>query len=821
MILYFVKKLLQRSYTFLFLTFFSLLIGAFLFGSIVSLTTSVKSFLIDEGKVLIGGDMVLRSAFPIATSSDVFIALKNKGHLIREEEQVQAVFRVPYGTATSPANVRIVDGTFPLYGSVTVKNGSQFRLTDGGVYAEEDFLTRLGVSVGDEVILGDTILTVLGVILKEPDTVALGVSFTPKVILLQDSFKETGLDLSQSRTSYRVYVKENSVLPLTKNEIATMEAYAKENKLRFDDATDGPNRLVRGLSSVSTFIGVVLTIALFLVTVNIIANLVYVLARFKKTIALLKTFGATSMQIQSIYISILGCIGGLAGFLGAMLGVYTVNSFIPKLSSFANAAIKPVSEIVIGVSGGLFGVIFILCSSIPFLVSLREVLPKELLSGVSVVKKKISIRRGVFFIPIPLLLTTLLYLISNDIILVLYSVGGLVILFGFFSLLSYGAIETTYRFRSTLPFIISSIVSFLKWRGFQTFITTASIMTALSGVFIISAVQQNIALNLNQNISKTAPALYLVDIKKDQIKQVRTIVGESFKEYPIIRGRLLSVNERDMTQSDDPGITREFNMTYRDTLITGERVLEGAFGDTSGGGNTVSFDKGFGDELGGVALGDIVKVFIQGITVTARVTSIREVDSTSGIPFFYLVYPPSVLSNFPATYFGTANVVPPESEILKSRLSVEYPNVIPIETKRILETVSAIINSVTLAVTLMSIPSIILGLTLILVMVWQSLYERKGDVLILRAFGLTKKRITLLFILEAGLLILVSGVIAYLVAHLIAYLLNIFVFSFDLFTFSIQPLYMILGSMVFVIVFAYVLSTRIVNDSLKKLLAEK
>lgn len=820
MIFYFVSKLLQRSYAFLILTFVSLAIGAFLFGGVVSLTTSIQSFLLSEGKVLVGGDVVVRSAFPIATSSTIFQTSLQKGHIISEEQQVQAVFRAPIGQSTSPASIRIVDESFPLYGNMVIESGA-FSLTQNGIYSEQDFLTRLGVQVGDEVLLGDKRLKVLGVIIKEPDSVALGVSFTPKVIMLRSDFAGTGIDLLQSRVSYKVAIKENQNNPLTEAEIDALALYAKENKLRFDDAVDGPNRLIRGLSSVSTFIGIVLTIALFLVTVNIVANLVYVLARFKKTIALLKTFGATNKEIQTIYICMLGLLGGIAGFLGSYVGALTVTRYIPKLSLFVTTQIVPADEFFIAVVGGIFGIIFIICSSVPFLASLREVHPKELLAGVSQAKKKISLLRVLFFAPIPLLLFGLLSGISKDMLLVLYSVGGLVLIFGFYVGLSYISIEAAYYSRGRFSFIVSSIFSFLKWRGFQTCVTTAAIMTAFSGVFIISAIEQNITINLSQNISKTAPALYLVDIKQTQVGDVRAIVGDTFKEYPIIRGRLLSVNDRDMTQSSDPGITREFNMTYRNELIEGERVLDGVFGGDIEKEATVSVDKGFGDELGGVVLGDYVTVFIQGITLSARVTSIREVDSTRGIPFFYLVYPPSVLSKFPATYFGTAQVTSPLLESVKKQLSLEYPNIIPIETKRILETVGAIIASVLLVVSLTSIPSIILGLLLILVMIWQSLYERKGDVLILRAFGFEKKNITLLFIIEAGLLVLLSGGVAYIVAHIVAYILNVFVFSFEIFSFSVQPLYMVLGSLVFVMLFAYIVSTRVVNDSLKKLLAEK
>jgi putative ABC transport system permease protein len=820
MIFYFVQKLLQRSYKFFFLTFFSLMVGAFLFGGVVSLTTSIKSFLVSEGKVLVGGDIILRSAFPIATSSDIFRNLTNNGHIFVEEQQVQAVFRNESGSHTSPANVRIVGRQFPLYGEMIVQNGT-FNLEDGGIYAEQDFLDRLNSTVGDEVILGDKKFRVLGVIVKEPDNLSVGVSFTPRTIILQKDFYETGLNLSQSRASYRVYIKENSNKKLTSEEVESFRDYARENKLRFDDATDGPNRLIRGLSSVSTFIGIVLTIALFLVTVNITANLVYVLARFKKTIALLKTFGATDKQIQVIYIYILGLIGGVAGFVGTLIGAYAVTFFLPRLSSLLGVVIQPTSEILIGLGGGLFGILFIVCSSIPFLSSLRAVLPKELLSTTSSSATGISPHRALLFMPIPLLLTALLYVVSEDILLVLYSVGGLVFLFSFFVALSYFIVEMLYRIRRTFSFMFSSIISFLKWRGFQTFVTSASIITAFSGVFIISAVEKNIAHNLNQNISQTAPSLYLVDINRSQMDSVRNIAGESFKEYPIIRGRLLSVNERDMTQSENPGVTREFNMTYRNTLIDGERVVEGVFGNSNVEGNIVSIEKEFGDEIGGVKLGDTVKVFIQGITVSATVTSIREVNSSSGIPFFYLVFDPKALSGFPASYFGTVQVAGDEAESIKRKLGAQHPNVIPIETKKILQTVEDIVKNIVLVVSLTSIPSIILGLLLILIMISQSMYERKGDVLILRAFGLKKEKITLLFIFEAGLFVLVSGIIAYLVAHIVAFMLNHFVFSFESFAFSIAPLYMVLGSMVLVIVFSFVLSTKIAKDSLKMLLSEK
>lgn len=103
----------------------------------------------------------------------------------------------------------------------------------------------------------------------------------------------------------------------------------------------------------------------------------------------------------------------------------------------------------------------------------------------------------------------------------------------------------------------------------------------------------------------------------------------------------------------------------------------------------------------------------------------------------------------------------------------------------------------------------------------QSLYERKSDVLLLRAFGYEKKRIMKLFILEISSIVVISSLIAYVISSLIAYILNVYVFDFSSFVFTEIPIYISLVTILIVTIFAYIVSSSIVQDSLKKLLAEK
>jgi len=774
---------------------------------------------LDEGKTLIGGDVVLSGANPIDTENDVFKSLDTNKVTISKEYLVQVVFKSKNSISTTAASVRAVGDDFPLYGSV-VTDPPEFALTENGIYAEKSFLDKIDTKVGEEVLLGEGVFKVLGILKKEPDASSLGVSFTPRVIMRIEDFSKSNMNLSQSRSNYKVLIKENALGYLSASNRENIESFAKQNKIRYDDSLNGPNNFVRGLSSVKSFVGIVLSISLFLVVVNIITNLTYIISKFKKTIAIMKTFGATNTQIQIIYSLILGIIGASAGTIGSYYGAVASNSVLSLIASYTQSEISGIVVLPTTIFGGVIGLVVILAAATPFFRSLNNISAKELLVNISRDTKIKKYSYLVLYIPIPLIISVLLYVLSSDLKLVTYSMLGLISSFGFFMLLAHSIIRILYRARNSFSFITRSIVASLSWRGYEAVIVIASIMTAFSGVFIISTIEQNILVNINQNVSEKAPPLYLIDITKSQIEDVKEIVGETFTSYPIIRGRLLEVNTKNMTLLSDPSITREFNMTYRSTLLNDEDVMSGTWhGEIVK--NSVSIDDSFAKDIGGVNIGEKIRVFIQGLEIEATVTSIRSTDRSSGTPFFFLVFSPDVLSKFPASYFGSADISEQEILRIKTELGVKYPNIIPIETNLIFATVSNLVENVVLALKIIGIPSILLGLILVLVMTGQSIYERRADVLVFRAFGLRARSILTLFVLEIVSLILIASIVAYMLSHAIAYTLNKFLFSFDIFVFDYTPILIILTAISIVTIFAYVISKPLTQSSLKKLLAEK
>jgi putative ABC transport system permease protein len=821
MIFYFVRLISLRSYKYLVLTAASLCIGAFLFGALSSLSQSVSTFFITQGATLIGGDISLTSGQPIDSSAEIFTRARSTGAMISSEYEFQTVFRNEAGTVSQTARIRAVDAAFPLYGSVVLEGGALFTLTERTIYADDAFIRALGAVVGDTVFVGDSPMAIAGRITSVPDAIATGVSFAPLVVMSSSDIVALGIDLKQSRVTYKVRIKQGADASASSRLSEELQTYSREKKMRFDDARDGPNTYIRGLSSVQDFAGIVLAIALFLVAVNIGANLAYIRARFLQTIALLKVYGATTRQIRAIYLSILGSIGFVSGVVGSYLGAYAATWVLPLFAAYTPETIEPVSSLPIAVLGGVSALVLCVISALPFLRSLRLVSPKQLLQRTTDSAEESWWSAYVWYVPIPVFLLVVLFGISQNVYLALYSVLVLVVLFVLFAGITYVCCRYAYARRARRSFNAQVLIASLWWRRAETIVTSAAIATAFTGICIVAAIERNIVVNVHGALDTSAPALYLVDITASQLPVVKKIAGLAFQPFAIVRGRLLAINDRDMTTSTDGGITREFNMTYRSERLPGESVSSGVWHGESGATNAVSFDTSFAEQVGGVTVGDTVTVFIQGIEVMAQVTSMHTANRTSGAPFFYMVFSPDVLASFPVTYFGTYSGKPADVQAVRLQLGTQFPNIIPIETQTIVATVSTLVATLVAVVQGISVPSILLGLLLVLIMTGQSLYERRGDVLILRAFGFTQTSATRLFITEVVLLVLASAATAYGVAHVVAYVLNVYLFSFTSFTSALTPLYIVAAIVGAAAVYAYSISRSLVTDSLKKLLAEK
>lgn len=110
---------------------------------------------------------------------------------------------------------------------------------------------------------------------------------------------------------------------------------------------------------------------------------------------------------------------------------------------------------------------------------------------------------------------------------------------------------------------------------------------------------------------------------------------------------------------------------------------------------------------------------------------------------------------------------------------------------------------------------------LVMVMTAQSLFERQKDVLVLRAFGFSRRATTILFITEISAIVGIASIVAYTIAHILTAVLNAALFDFDIFVFDSTPLWIVAFSLLSVSLFAYFISLSLSRTPLRKLLSEK
>jgi hypothetical protein len=80
-------------------------------------------------------------------------------------------------------------------------------------------------------------------------------------------------------------------------------------------------------------------------------------------------------------------------------------------------------------------------------------------------------------------------------------------------------------------------------------------------------------------------------------------------------------------------------------------------------------------EMREMKIGDRISFKIQGVPLTARISSIRTRDNQSLSPFFYFVFPGSVLAQAPQTLFAAVTVPPGQMGSLQTSVVSRFPNI--------------------------------------------------------------------------------------------------------------------------------------------------
>ena len=291
----------------------------------------------------------------------------------------------------------------------------------------------------------------------------------------------------------------------------------------------------------------------------------------------------------------------------------------------------------------------------------------------------------------------------------------------------------------------------------------------------------------NQN-----PNIILLDVQTQQKEDiVNSLLPKGLPiidNIPIVTMRLHSIKGREINDMRSDTVTtmnkwilyHEFRVTYRDSLVASEALLEGEWvAETKVGDEPIPIS--LSDNVAAdaqVAIGDTMVFNVQGVLMETVVSSIRKVDWARMQLNFSIVFPKGVLENAPQFNILTTNVDDESSSALLQRELVrKFPNVSIIDLRQVLTIIEGILDKISWAINFMALFSIFTGIVVLIGSVRNSKYQRIKESVLLRTMGARSRQILKITALEYLYLGVLGSSIGILLSLLGSLLLAVFVFD--------------------------------------------
>jgi putative ABC transport system permease protein len=754
-----------------------------------SIVQDVRVAIARDAKSLVAADVTLSTGRPwdeqtreiIARRlAEVPVLARTEGvettTMARPADERRAVARM--------AEVRGVQREFPLYGTVELQDGrvySHALLAGHGALVRPELLAQFDIRVGEDVLIGLGRFTVRGVLVSEPGRRAGGFSFGPRILVDAADLEGTGLLGFGSRVSRDIQLKlsDRAIEPV----VSQLRADLRGRFVNVRSFRGNEDHVGDDLARAENYLSLVGLVIVILGGIGV-SSVTRVFVRQKvRSIAVLKCLGATSRQVFGAYLAqavLLGAVGCVLGVALAAAGLAVLPGMFAGQAAIARVPNDmTVSAVVQGVSIGLL--VAVLFSAVPLL-EVRRVKPSLLLRESS----RAGGRDLVRWAAMAGLLASLLLIASwqaGSLRIGLAVSVGLAVVAMLLGLAGSGLIRAIRPLSSSRSVALRHAVLRLSRPGNQT---RAVLLAVGLGAFFIVGVRSLQASLLEQfavTLDGAAADMFLIDVQPDQEQAVERVLAERTgrkppPSIPVLRARVTAVAGREVTARtyEDVrrlgGLGREFTVTWRDHLQPNERVVEGQFwGPGRAVAPEVSIEQGLRDRSR-LHVGDTVQFDVLGRVVSARVTSVREVDWRDARQGgFMFVFRPGPLDHAPATY--VAPVRGPLDPRVRARLQRDivdrFPNVSVIDLREILQNVERVLSQVTLGVSVVGGLVLLVGGLILVGSVSMTRFQRIYEVAIFRTLGAGTRLLTIMTALEYGVLGLLAGAIGSAAAMALTY----------------------------------------------------
>lgn len=747
--------------------------------------------LVRDAHQLLGADLVLVSDHPWGAA--VSDEIRARG--MQQGESLTFISMVQAGTGDAVrsqlAGVKAVSENYPLRGRLRIApapNAPDAPAASGPargtVWIDERLVSALEAPVGSRLRLGAGTFEVAAIITLEPERGANFFNIAPRLILHVGDVEATRLVQPGSRVWYYLYAAG------AQDRVAALEAWATtrlERGQRIDNLESGRPEVRATIDRAQRFLGLTALLAAILAGVAIALGTRRYVERHLDGCAVMRCLGATQGRLLTLYGIEFLLLGAIACLAGCVLGALAQSAIAAALGDLLRADLPPPSALP-ALQGGLVGLVLLLGFALPPLVQLRNV------PAARVLRREAGNPRGgtiALYASGMATLSALLVWQAGDVRLGGFVVGGFAAAVLCFAVIAWLALRMLAsapvarrlgRGSAALRYGLANLRRHSRGNAIQV----ASLALGLTAVLLLSFTRNDLVEAWRRSAPPDAPNRFLLGVQPEQLDPVRSFFRRHAVEvpdlYPMVRGRLVEVNGRKVSEADFSEerarrlVEREFNLSFGEQLPGHNTVVAGRW--LAPDRDELSVEEGIARTLGW-KLGDELTFSVGADTFRARISSLRKLRWDSMKVNFFVITPPRLLEGFPTTYISAFRL-PQGGERLVNELTTRFPNLTVVDVGAAVRQAQAVIDQVITAVQFVFLFALGAGLLVLYSALVATEDERRREAALMRVHGASRAQVTGIQRVEFLAMGLLAGLLATAGAAAIGQLLAQRVFDLDL-----------------------------------------
>ena len=746
-----------------------LVLGVAAIAGVGSLSAAVTAALDADARALLGGDVaVLRPHRPLDGPPRAWLA--ERARALSDSAEMRAMAAA--GDKRVLVELKAVDGAYPLVGAVRLDPDIDLghALDDFGGVADPLLLARLGIALGDRITVGEAAFTLRAALLAEPDRLGSGFSLGPRVMIADGALAATGLVQTGSVIRYhtRALLAPASDLGAI---VAEFDAAFPDGDWRVKDARDPEPGFRRLIANMTLYLVLVGLAALLIGGVGVAGATRSHLESRTHTIAVLKCLGATPALVVRVYLLQTLAIAALGIGVGLALGAGLVPALAPvlarRLAIDAAAGLYPLPLALAAVTGLLVAVLFALwplarAGQVPAAGLFRHLVqPPDRWPPRGFILAAAGLVGA-------LALVTVLAWGQPEV--GLWFIAGSAATFAALGLAGWAIARLARLAARRRQGLVRLALAALGRPGAGTATTVLALGAGATVLVAVALAEASLSAALSDRLPARAPALYLIDIQRDQAEAVAGLIAATpgarlIEQVPMLRGRITRLDGVPVAEAEiDPGgrwlVRGDRGVTFAALPPERAPIVAGRWWPADyAGPPLVSLDADSARDLH-LDVGGRIALSVLGRTIEAEVAALRRIDWDDFGINFVVVLSPGVLDAAPYTLIASIAADPAAEAALVSALGADLANVSAIPVRGILARIRAAIDAVAAALAATAGVALAAGVLVLTGVIAAARQARIYEAVVLEVLGASRRQLLAAYLVEHALLGAAAGTVA-------------------------------------------------------------